>query len=58
MAFSLIFIVIFCIIIILAGIGIFAGVILKGARGKSSCGSCKKCSEEFCSQRQEEFKSK
>lgn len=54
---SLILIIAVCVILILVGVAIFAGVIYNGFRGKS-CDNCKNCSEEFCSQRKEEYKKK
>lgn len=53
-----IFVIIICVGIIFLGLWLFIGIIMKASKGKSSCGSCKKCSEEFCSQRREEFNKK
>ena len=49
-----ILVIIFCLGIIALGLFMFIGLILKASKGQSSCGNCKKCSEECCSQRREE----
>ena len=58
MALSAIFVVLICLVIIALGVGIFVGLIMKAAKGKSPCDDCKRCNEEFCSQRHEEYQPK
>ena len=47
-------IIILCVAIIALGLWIFIGIIINGTKGKSTCGNCKNCSEEFCSQRKQD----